>query len=55
MVENVVVETHDRFKPGSKAAVQSALIGAGFSERKSGENLIYSRNTGGGRRPAAGN
>ena len=55
MVENVVVETHDRFKPGSKAAVQSALIGAGFSERKSGENLIYSRNTSGGRRPAASN
>lgn len=39
----VMVETHDRFRPGSEAAVRRALS-AGFEEvAMSGENLVFRR------------
>ena len=42
-VRYLVVETHDRFRPGSTAAVQGALAGQGFEQRRSGENLVFIR------------
>jgi|GEM_PF-1011122 FkbM family methyltransferase len=42
-VRCLVVETHDRFRPGSRAAVERALEGRGFERRKSGENLVFLR------------
>jgi FkbM family methyltransferase len=42
-VRYLVVETHDRFRPGTTAAVQGALAGQGFEQRRSGENLVFIR------------
>ena len=42
-VESIVIETHDRFKPGSTAAVRAALEPYGYEERRSGENLVYTK------------
>ena len=41
LVQQAVVETHDRFRPGSTAAVRAAL--AGFEETRAGENLVFVR------------
>jgi FkbM family methyltransferase len=38
----IVIETHDRFRPGTTAAVKSAL-GSAFEESRSGENWIFKR------------
>lgn len=42
-VESLVIETHDRFKPGTTAAVRAALLPHGYEERRSGENLVYTK------------
>lgn len=39
----VIVETHDRFRPGSEAAVRRALAGAFEELRPKGENLLFRR------------
>ena len=46
-VQQLVIETHDRFKPVATAAVQAAMQGLDFDQRRSGENLVFIR-----RRPA---
>ncbi|GEL44556.1 hypothetical protein MEX01_51470 [Methylorubrum extorquens] len=41
-VRAVFVETHDRFRPGSDAAVRTTLLRAGFTEApRRGENLVF--------------
>lgn len=44
-VDCVVVETHDRFRPGSDAAVREALAADFVELPGSGENLIFRRRT----------
>jgi len=42
----IIIETHDRFRPGSEAAVRAALL-PGFEELAgSGENLVFRRRPG---------
>ena len=43
LIGQLVIETHDRFRPGSTAAVRSAMVRLGFEESKFGENLSYVR------------
>jgi hypothetical protein len=44
-VDCVVVETHDRFRPGSDAAVREALAADFVELPRSGENLVFRRKT----------
>ncbi|MCW5695606.1 MAG: FkbM family methyltransferase [Bauldia sp.] len=39
----VIVETHERFRPGSEAAVRNALRKSAFAARRVGESDFYSR------------
>lgn len=43
-VRVIVLELHDRFKPGCNEAVQRALAGRGFTETKRGEYRIFFHN-----------
>lgn len=42
-IRMIVVETHDRFRPGSEAAVRRALAPLFEEKSSSGENLIFTR------------
>jgi FkbM family methyltransferase len=42
-VGSLVIETHDRFKPGSTDAVRAALGPYRYEERRSGENLVFTK------------
>lgn len=43
-VKLITIETHDRFRPGSDAAVRTAVLSSGFVELpRVGENLFFSR------------
>jgi hypothetical protein len=39
----VIVELHDRFKPGCTAAVEAALAGQNFIRTQRGENILFIR------------
>lgn len=39
----VIVELHDRFKPGCTAAVEAALAGQNFTRSQRGENILFIR------------
>jgi FkbM family methyltransferase len=42
-VDMLVIETHDKIKPGCEAAVESAVAGRGFRRSRSGENIVFVR------------
>jgi FkbM family methyltransferase len=42
-VDVLIVELHDRFRPGCTAALERAVAGLGFREHVSGENLVLVR------------
>jgi len=42
-VETIVVELHDRFRPGCAEAFYGAIRGHGFQEWRKGENLFLTR------------
>jgi hypothetical protein len=42
-VELVIIETHDRFKPGSDKAVKDALKDGFVQMKTKGENLYFKR------------
>jgi FkbM family methyltransferase len=45
-VQTLVIELHDRFRPGCRAALDHAVSGRGFTESVAGENVVFSRRAG---------
>jgi hypothetical protein len=39
----IIIETHDRFRPGSEAAVRKALAPSFEEQPRNGENLFFVR------------
>jgi FkbM family methyltransferase len=44
-VETLMIELHDRFQPGCRAALDTALAGRGFIETRSGEYIVLHRDS----------
>jgi FkbM family methyltransferase len=44
-VQTLAVETHDRFRPGCRAALDRAVDGRGFHESRHGEYAVFQRLT----------
>jgi FkbM family methyltransferase len=42
-VNTLAIELHDRFRPGCRAALDTAIRGQGFTEHSSGENIVLTR------------
>ena len=42
-IQMIIIETHDRFRPGSEAAVRKALEPSFQEKPRNGENLFFVR------------
>ena len=51
-VDTLMVELHDRFRPGCSEALDAAARGRGFVETRSGEYVVLSRPSAGRQSPS---